>query len=577
MSSAYERVTAALTAAGSAQRHGGNWNCPGPGHLNGDRNPSLHVVADTTGVAMTCHAGCTTEEICAALGLKVSELFDEQAEPQREVARYRYRSANGRLLFWKTRYGPRKDFRVFHFNEHGEAVPGLGDAQRVLYHLPEIKIAITEGRTIWVVEGEKDADRLEGEGITATCNFDGASKENQKPKWRPEYAEMLAGAKEVIIVADRDAQGYAHARAVGESLVGRVPKITILQPAVDKPGADVSDHLDAGFTLADLLPLADQGAALIAQKYKVIDWHAAFGEEPEDITWLKEDFLEAGTLSCLFSKPGVGKSLISLEVALEVVRNGGTVMYIDDENRAADIVDRLRAFRVKPADIDRLLVYNFQNLPPLDTDEGGIHLDALAEVNMPDLVILDTISRMTRGPENEADTFIQLYRCSLTRLKRRRITVLRLDHTGKDSSKGQRGSSAKESDADVLWALNREGETTFSLECQKSRSGHIEHGTIIRLERQYEPLRHIWDVQIDMPLSRFEAVIRQMDILGISPSYGRDKVRKIFADNYIVGVRNDQLQAAIIERRNRLRRKPVPPSQHPDQGRDESGTDDCPF
>ena len=150
----------------------------------------------------------------------------------------------------------------------------------------------------------------------------------------------------------------------------------------------------------------------IVSRYKKLDLHAAFKEEPEDIEWLKEDFLESGTLSCLFSKPGVGKSLISLEIAIEVVKTGGSVVYLDDENRAADIVDRLRSFGCTPDELaERLFIYNFQNLPPLDTEAGGDHLDALVGEDKPDLVILDTISRMIKGSENDADTYIQLYRC----------------------------------------------------------------------------------------------------------------------------------------------------------------------
>jgi hypothetical protein len=49
-----------------------------------------------------------------------------------------------------------------------------------------------------------------------------------------------------------------------------------------------------------------------------------------------------------------------------------------------------------------------------------------------------------------------------------------------------------------------------------------------------------------------------MDFLGVPAVLGRDAVRKIFRENYIKGVRNDQLQAAIIERRNRERRIGAP-------------------
>jgi hypothetical protein len=523
------RVTAALEAHGS-RKHGGNWNCPGPGHANGDRTPSLHVTSDSRGVAMKCFAGCDTRDIVAALGLGMDDLWEE---PLREVERYPYRK-EGRL-YEKVRFasGGRKTFRW---------EPALNGHRMGLYRIEE---ALGLPDPVYLVESEKDVNTLLTMGVSATCMPGGAGD------WRPEYTAALRG-REIIIVADRDSAGIRHAEKVHADLKDKVISARIVQSATINDHDDVGDHLKAGHTLDQLVSYHSENS--ITSRYQRIDWIAAFKEEPEDITWLKEDFLEAGTLNCLFSKPGIGKSLLALEVSIEVIRNGKTVSYFDDENRRADIVDRLRSFGCTAEELSNFIVYNFQNLPPLDSERGGEHLDALMEQDKPDLVVMDTISRMIQGSENDADTYIQAYRCSLTRLKKRGIAVLRLDHTGKDSSRGQRGSSAKESDADVLWFLSREGDSTFTLECQKSRSGHIPYGTIISLLRQYDPLRHVWDVHIDIPLSRYESVMRQMDILGISPSLGRDKVRKVFADNGVVGVRNDQLQAAIIERRNRLRR-----------------------
>lgn len=311
----------------------------------------------------------------------------------------------------------------------------------------------------------------------------------------------------------------------------------------------------------------DLSYADIAGKYKPVEWNTAFREQPQEIDWLKEDFLEQGTLSSLFSKPGIGKSLIALELAVEVVRAGHVVMYVDDENRVSDTVDRLKAYRCTPDELDNLIMYSFAGLPALDTDDGGMHLEALAEANKPRLVIMDTVSRMVSGEENAANTFLQLYRCSLVPLKAKGITILRLDHSGKDDAKGMRGSSAKESDVDFVWRLGRTGEHLFSLECQKSRNGHVAFGQIINLERRYDPLHHIWDVQIEMPLDQFAGIIRQMDGLGIPPSYGRDRVRSILRENNISGMRNDQLQCAIIERRNRIRRSFVPHAETvPNQG-----------
>src|SRR5580700_5478459 len=91
-------------------------------------------------------------------------------------------------------------------------------------------------------------------GEVATCNFDGAAKDRQKSKWRPEYGDVLRGA-DVIVIADCDEPGIAHAKAVAADLNGKARSVVIMLPAVAAAHADVSDHLDAGFTLDDLAPL----------------------------------------------------------------------------------------------------------------------------------------------------------------------------------------------------------------------------------------------------------------------------------------------------------------------------------
>jgi hypothetical protein len=61
---------------------------------------------------------------------------------------------------------------------------------------------------------------------------------------------------------------------------------------------------------------------------------------------------------------------------------------------------------------------------------------------------------------------------SLSKLKG--VTYLRTDHSGKDTSKGQRGSSAKNDDVDLVWRLTRTDTKAgegVRLERTHSRSG----------------------------------------------------------------------------------------------------------
>jgi hypothetical protein len=92
------------------------------------------------------------------------------------------------------------------------------------------------------------------------------------------------------------------------------------------------------------------------------------------------------------------------------------------------------------------------------------------------------------GKENDADTFLQLYRYALVPLKQRGITVLRLDHPGKDLERGQRGSSAKDGDVDTVWLVDKISQTGINFERRKSRSGH--GAEALYLTRRFEPLRH---------------------------------------------------------------------------------------
>ena len=53
--------------------------CPHPGHgkERGDVNPSLSLTEGEDGRALLkCHAGCLTEEVLAAIGLSMSDLFE---------------------------------------------------------------------------------------------------------------------------------------------------------------------------------------------------------------------------------------------------------------------------------------------------------------------------------------------------------------------------------------------------------------------------------------------------------------------------------------------------------------------
>ncbi|CDI01172.1 putative Phage/plasmid primase, P4 family [Candidatus Competibacter denitrificans Run_A_D11] len=215
-----------------------------------DHNPSLSVKMNGR-LLLHCFAGCPYDHIIAALDLTPGP----STGPRQIVATYCYRDAAGLEVRQKIRYAP-KDFRIRHRGPAGEWIYKAGPGPAVLYRLPELRQAIAQGVTVFVVEGEKDCDRLAAGGLIATTNIEGAAKPDQKAKWRREYTTQLAGAARVVLLPDHDEPGRAHMAYIAHALRGQVGEVRRLElPGLPAKG-DVSDWLNQGHTLEELQALA---------------------------------------------------------------------------------------------------------------------------------------------------------------------------------------------------------------------------------------------------------------------------------------------------------------------------------
>ena len=243
-------VESKLRDRGSRTNGRGAWQCP----AHDDRTPSLQVSQGAKGAILKCFAGCTTHEITAALGLTFKDLFDEPLparrsrtvakgrKPRREVASYRYESGDGELLFEVVRFEP-KGFAQRTPDGSGGFRWGRKGVPEVPYQLPEILAAVAAEDTVYVVEGEKDAEALCDVGCVATCNAGGAGK------WREEFAAYFEGA-DVVVVADRDEPGRQHAAAVRDSLAPVARSVRVVEA---REGKDAADHVAAGHTIDELV------------------------------------------------------------------------------------------------------------------------------------------------------------------------------------------------------------------------------------------------------------------------------------------------------------------------------------
>lgn len=249
-----------------------------------DKEASLSISYDKAQgkTIIYCHAGCKVREILDSVGLKMTDLFDKELSKSKEniEAVYHYRDIEGRILFDKVRFKPKKftqrrlidgatvwgldsglyyetyqGSNGFSKKKHDNALTKeFPQCKPVIYNLPEVIKAVKNESVVFIVEGEKDADNITRLGLVATCNFDGASKSSQKSKWRKEYNSFFENAN-VVLIPDNDEPGRAHMENIAENLSPITKSIKILNLDGVPEKGDISDWLQSGHTKEELQEL----------------------------------------------------------------------------------------------------------------------------------------------------------------------------------------------------------------------------------------------------------------------------------------------------------------------------------
>lgn len=573
----YHAVLAAIEETGNrVQRRGNTATAQCPAHP--DRTPSLSINVSQDGKALLhCHAGCSTGDILEAINLPPQVLFpDYQPNPDATIVHLHHLRAWDPTKPTQPPPPPRNtsrhkthhwDYlhpdgtpaaRIVRYNEidndTGEIIgktftqhaadgnggwePTLNGTQVPLYNAPNIAQAITAGTPIVICEGEKDADTAIQLGLTATTNAAGAGA------WQPHHTAQLAGATTVTVIADNDPPGITHALHITAQLTDIGIHAHIRLPA--EGCKDLTEHVTNGHHIADLTSYDHEAEQQRKREdtraqFPTLNWHQLWADHSEE-EWILEPLLPARRLIAIYSAPKVGKSLLMLEIAQAVARGveclGSTptrpynVLYVDFENDPkADTRDRLKAMQISPHQLDRLHYLSFPTMSSLDTAQGAQQLIDTVDAYDCEVVVIDTVSRAIKGDENENDTWLKFYRHTGLALKQRQVSLIRLDHTGKDETKGQRGGSAKSGDVDAVWKLSKVTDTVFRLDCDMARLPITEK--TLTLHRKTIPhLHHVVDV--DGAYAAFRAqvddLVAWLDSNGIPADWGRRKLREVMKD-----------------------------------------------
>lgn len=194
-----------------------------------------------------------------------------------------------------------------------------------------------------------------------------------------------------------------------------------------------------------------------------LDWPTFLTREIGPVDFIAGRLMVRGQQIALVGDGKAGKSLLAQEWMYRVAAGLGflgdgprgplRVLYVDQENTDDEIQERFLAFGATAETLRNLTYLSFPAFRALNTEAGAADLLAAVDEHRPAVVVLDTISRMVRGKENDAEPWLDLYRHALLPLKARKVSSIRLDHFGKDATRGGRGNSAKTQDVDAVWEL----------------------------------------------------------------------------------------------------------------------------
>ncbi len=143
---------------------------------------------------------------------------------------YDYVDESGKPLYQNCRLEPTgknpKPFSQRRPGNNGEYIWNLKGINKTLYRLPEL---LESSKQDWcfLCEGEKDTDRVNDLGLTATTSGSSTS-------WKPEFAKYFKG-RLVCILPHFDAAGLKYAITAADSLYGVASEVRILHlPDLDK-------------------------------------------------------------------------------------------------------------------------------------------------------------------------------------------------------------------------------------------------------------------------------------------------------------------------------------------------------
>jgi AAA domain/Domain of unknown function (DUF6371) len=489
---------------GTPKRSGRGFMVRCPAHE--DNKPSLYVAdGSDDSIVLKCHAGCTFQEVRSTLqarglwphsGTRSDKGQIKNAKPQDEfeivspvpsdapsidyqkvvgfepTQKYAYRDALGQVSFIVARqdkpdgkeirpiiYARNKATGTFQWLAKGLPAP------RPLYGLD--KLAKRPDAPVILVEGEKTAKAAAkqlNEYVAVT--WAGGAKGIQ-------YSDFSAlKGREVTLWPDNDDAGKA--------------AMTSLVPILKQHGAkkirqvQVPDSLPKKWDLADPIPegidinalLAGSTEANTGLRSHVFTSSALSKLDIQPREFIVEPFLPTASLSMIFAERGIGKTWLTLSLAVAIshgddflgfpVSKARHVLYIDGEMALYDLKSRVIALDDSENEHLHLLpserLFRMDkplNINSLEDQQRIVEVieTMIAEGDPPELIVFDNLSSLSAGTDENNNSELDKLLTWLVGLRHRNLAVLLVHHAGKSGD--QRGASRREDLLDTSIKLSR--------------------------------------------------------------------------------------------------------------------------
>jgi len=345
-----------------------------------------------------------------------------------------------------------------------------------LFHPPSMP------KESWAIlcEGESDTMRLWQEGYKSVYGLPGFNT------FRDEMLQPLAKYDRVFVILDND-NNY-NVRSTVDAAWGRMRGMLgskARRVTLPDDVKDVCEFFEAysDDTFKNIMRESVNGS----YHYKPLD----LSVPPPEYNWLVKGLICQGDTTLIVGEPNVGKSWISLSLAVAMadeqnvwlgheMNNHGKVLYVDEENPHDVVYHRLH--QLGATHFDNIRYLHRQGVR-LDRNFDRLLDEAIAYE--PNMIVLDSLTRFHTKDENNAGEMAALFNDSINVLCRETgAAIIILHHTNKSESTSSyvrtRGSSDIGAAIDCGIEARKTGANSFNLVHFKSR--RTQAGGLTRVE-----------------------------------------------------------------------------------------------